>query len=695
MWKINEVLQVEQDLYRVLAREDAEVIWIRLTDPKALPTVVLDEQLRNLIDQEKMTRVADPYQYLALENPKPETAAYKKREKAAEAINAIVYDSKCFDETERGRRISKAIALTGYTKPSIYRLLKRYWQRGQTANALLPDYKNSGAPGKSRPGTGKKVGRKRKYSDSGGAVVTEEIARLFRIIIDRHLLNDRSLHITYAYRRFALLYCQYYPDTVEGDIPTYRQFDYFYRREYQAVERLVARTLKGEYQKDVRPLHGTSTAGAIGPGSRYEIDATIADIYLVSDDDPSKIIGRPTIYVVVDVFSRMVAGLYIGFDNPSYATAMQALVNAFEDKVEFCKAHGLDISSEDWPCVGLPDAILADRGELLGNQIESLTKNFNVRIENTAPRRGDAKGIVERNFRTIQAEFKPFAPGVVSGNRVKKHGEKDYRTSAAMGKSDFIQVVIRSVITRNRSKVIKDYDRDADIPPNVPPIPIELWRWGVEHRVGKLRASNSDYLKVMLLPRAKVTLSPKGINLGGVFYSCSEVLEKGWLHRDKKITRPKGLEAAYDPGLADHIYLFPEEGGRPYWLCNLTQRSRQFANLTYWQVWQIQREQKKTEANARTFEAQERRDLDVFIQGKIKQVEKEARSKPRESDTERVRAIRTNKREAREQEKLQRAYRPSTVKQEKPAQVIRIKEEQDDYRYPSLISELHSDDVSD
>jgi transposase InsO family protein len=47
----------------------------------------------------------------------------------------------------------------------------------------------------------------------------------------------------------------------------------------------------------------------------------------VDDEDRSKI-RRPTIYIVIDVFSRMISGFYIGFDNPSYVVAMQAVVNA-------------------------------------------------------------------------------------------------------------------------------------------------------------------------------------------------------------------------------------------------------------------------------------------------------------------------------------------------------------------------------
>ena len=135
---------------------------------------------------------------------------------------------------------------------------------------------------------------------------------------------------------------------------------------------------------------------------RYEIDATIADIYLVSDSQRSNIVGRPVIYMVIDVFSRMVAGFYIGFENPSYAAAIQAIHMATIDKSDYCRQFGFDVTPQQWPCIGLPSAFLADRGELMGHQIECLEKGFGVRVENTPPFRSEAKGVVERAFRTFQ-----------------------------------------------------------------------------------------------------------------------------------------------------------------------------------------------------------------------------------------------------------------------------------------------------
>ena len=161
-----------------------------------------------------------------------------------------------------------------------------------------------------------------------------------------------------------------------ADIPTYAQFYYFYNTRYRNQNNSKEILTNQKTLKDHKPLTSTATKQANGPGARYEIDSTIADIYLVSSRDPSQIIGRPTVYIVIDVFSRMITGLYVGMENSSFNTAIQCLSVAIQDKVTFCQSYGLQIQPEDWPIYGLPGAILADRGELIGYQIELLEKTF-------------------------------------------------------------------------------------------------------------------------------------------------------------------------------------------------------------------------------------------------------------------------------------------------------------------------------
>ncbi|MBF4360230.1 transposase, partial [Vibrio anguillarum] len=84
----------------------------------------------------------------------------------------------------------------------LYRLIRQYWQRGQIVNALLPDYKNSGAKGKKRIPGEIKLGRPRKYNPGSGVNVDEFIEKLFRIAIQKYLLTDKGYSFPYAHRRF-------------------------------------------------------------------------------------------------------------------------------------------------------------------------------------------------------------------------------------------------------------------------------------------------------------------------------------------------------------------------------------------------------------------------------------------------------------------------------------------------------------
>lgn len=481
-----------------------------------------------------------------------------------------------------------------------------------------------------------------------------------------------------------------HPDVPKENFPTVAQLRYFYEREYVRPERIRLRANKIEYQKDIRPLQGTATTGVHGPGARYEIDATIADIYLLSADR-QKIIGRPTLYVVVDVYSRLIAGFYVGFENPSYVTAMLALVNAMIDKSQICQSFGYDIEPEDWPSIGLPDAILADRGELLGHQIEYLEQAFGVRIENTPPYRGDAKGIVERHFRTIQADFKPFAPGVVAGTTIKKRGGKDYRLDATLTLDEFTKIIIGSILHRNQSSVLVKYDRDPDMPDTLAPVPINIWQWGIQNRSGRLRNTSESALKLALLPRQKVTLSDYGIQCFGAFYTCRELLASGWLHRTGQ-QRPGPFMAAYDPAVTDIIYVFPDATKSDYWECSLTDRSREFRGRSMWELWDSQQQQRKSTAAAKLKERESKRSLENVIQETIQNAEKLRPSYFGESKTETLVGINQNRREAREQERQKRRADNKATEPKPKADVRYLTDQPEDGAFPDFLDDLFGDD---
>ena len=338
----------------------------------------------------------------------------------------------------------------------------------------------------------------------------------------------------------------------------------------------------------------------------------------------------------------------------------------------------------------IPDVLLADRGELMSHQANYLVDAIGVRLESAPPRRGDAKGIVERSFGTLQAKFKPYMPGVVTGNKVTKHGERDYRVEAAVARSDFIEILLYSILAHNLNKPLEKYDRAPDMPESLPSIPIELWRWGLQHRTGRLRAIDTDIAKILLLPRQKVTVSELGIKLWGLTYTGKEVIQTGWMHRSSEVSRPKKLFAAYELGSANHIYLFPEEGKNTFWVCDLASRSREFRDLTWYQVWERQAAQKQTLAEANYQFAPVERDFDDLLEKKLKKAKKNRKTSTF-SNAQKINEIKGNKRNAREQERKELAIRPDRTKEE-VASVIPIKGEEESYQLPDFIPELFDDE---
>ena len=474
MFRINDVYKRQDESFRILRITPHHIVWINIFSPTSNPFLIEKKELINSIEENEAELIEDPFVDIALMKVVEGSTQQQKRDTGMDLIKPLITHDHFFDPSTRFDLVKRILEQKKSTHQTIYRLARRYWQRGQIPNALIPSYQNSGAKGSKRIAKDKKLGRPRKFMPGIGALIDINIERLFRININKYMLTKDKHSLSYAYRKFSTMYHSLFPDVPDIEIPSIWQFKHFYEREFPKVAQLTARTNTIIYNKDIRALHSTVNTQVLGPGSRYEIDATIADIYLVSDSDRACIVGRPTVYLIADVFSRMVVGFYIGFENASYVTAIQALQIAMTDKVELCKQYDYEITSDNWPCIGLPDAILADRGELLGHQIEALEYSFSIRIENTAPYRGDLKPIVERYFKTFQAKFKPFAQGVVQPFKEKKRGGSDYRLDATLTITEFKKIIVGSILTHNLTHQLKTYDRDIDMPTDLPVVPIHL-----------------------------------------------------------------------------------------------------------------------------------------------------------------------------------------------------------------------------
>lgn len=650
MLRVNDVYSSGDISYRILKIYPDQLVVIQLHDDTVFPKVLNRDEFVAQIEDFELSLIADPYFDIEFIEPEKGSVYQIKRDENYALIADLVQHTHFYVPKIRAILIKDIQQKFGTSKQTIYRLLRRYWQEGQTPNALLPKYYNSGAKGQKRVAKDNKLGRKREFSTGEGAIITHEIEEMFHKAIIKFMLTEKTHTQRYAYRKFQSQYRSLYPNVEEAEIPSFRQFQYFYKREYDHATQVKARTRSIEYNKDIKALRSTVNTNVLGPGARYEIDATIADIYLVSNTDRHMIIGRPTIYFVIDVFSRMITGFYVGLENASYVTSMRALYMAFTDKIEFCNQFGISINSEDWPCVGLPDAILADRGELLGHQIENLEKSFAIRIENTPPFRGDLKPVVESRFKLIQAQFKPFAEGIVLSVKERKKGGKDSRLDATLNLQEFQKIILLSVLQYNRTHHLTTYDREPDMPVNLPLVPLDLWNWGIQNRTGKLRSAPDISLYIALLPRKKATLSDKGIKLFRLIYTCAEFFTAGWLHRKRSVNRPKALEVAYDPSDANKIYVFYEGNSLKFWEAKLSDHSREFQDHSFWEVWQKTKELSKTAKEQDLRSNIAKSDLEDAIEAIIKQASLE-KTKDTRTIKEKVSNIKANREHSQKKER--------------------------------------------
>lgn len=610
MLHINLILKNSNSMFRIIWSNNEIIYWIDIYDKDAWPEVVEYSYIVDMLISKELKEVDDPYLNSTLKIVEENSKSWDIREKAWGIINKDVESDRLFTPKGRGARYKIANKKFKIRRQAYYSYIRSYWQKGLTKNTLIPNYDLCGGKGKPKCTTGKKLGRPRTMRLGTGCNVTEDIQVIFRKVIDKEVLVKKDSKTIVDAHILALNVIKVIKKNYSYiEAPTVEQFRYFFKKEYSIVETLKRQFSESVYNKDLKPITGSSTTDSIGPGFKYQIDATIADIYLVSTKDRECIVGRPVIYVVIDVMSRLATGLYIGFEGPSWVSAMLALANTVENKVDFCQKYGVSIDHEEWPVQGLPSTLLADKGEFLGANVDTFASAYGIRIENAVAQRGDAKGIVEKKFDTIQSIYKPYAPGVVESITSIKKGGRDYKKDAKLNIDEFTKIIIRCVLWHNNDKVISKYDRDEYLPTDIPAIPIRLWNWGLANLTGKLRnVENKKLLRINLMPHKKATTSDLGIYLFGCYYTCPEAIELGWFHR-KTGRKHKKVLVAYDMRYTNNIYIRPNENLKEYWVCNLSIKSRRFKNITFWEAIENAKQEKKTDTQARQNEINKKGEL--------------------------------------------------------------------------------------
>lgn len=555
------------------------------------------------------------------------------------------------------------------SRNTFYKNLRKYWQRGKVKDSLFPDYSLKDIESVYKVKTGRP-----KINGKLGVIITTEIKNQFEKSMKKYYLSTKKPSLKFAYKMMVRDYYtkfKYFDEVnneklvlkSEEEIPSFRQFEYWYNKEFKNDEVTIAREGIKKFEQNFRQVLGSSTAETQGPGDIYQIDATPSNVYLVNRFNPNWIVGRPTTYFIVDVYTHLITGLYVSLENASWKAMMSAILNACTDKTEYCKKYGISISREMWPSMHLPNNFIGDRGELASSGVNHLIEGLGPRISNTPPYRPDWKGIVEKLFDSSQEKIKSLLPGYVH----KDHGErgtKDYRLEASLNIDEYTKILINFVLYYNNNYYMNEYERsEQQIRDNVEPIPIKLWEWGVKNAAGKLHKHDINKVKFYLLPRDKATVTERGIRYKKMFYTTRKAIDEQWFSKARRDGSWK-VDFSYDPRNMDVIYLHSSDGNL-YIPCTLIEHQVRYRDKTIEEINQLLEYESSDHKDFEHTQLENELNFYSNIESIVKQANQNKKEKFDKtlSKSERTRNIKEHKRHERVQMFEEQAFKLEDKKQ--------------------------------
>lgn len=460
---------------------------------------------------------------------------------------------------KKGHYVKLIATKYNVTPKTVYKYLRIYLQGGMNRISLIPQYKKCGGKGKKRNLNESKPGPK---GFSSNVIRNSEVEERFEIMLKRYKASNGKMTIKSLYDDLIM---RYYSEIIKEEtgeklipmpvtqIPSIRQFRYFFNNKIGTVEKYIISNGKGNARNNIRPLFSDTLERNLGAGHIFEIDECETQFYLVSTNDRKRVIGRAIMYAIVDVYSRMIVGISVGLNNNSWNGVNLALLNMVEDKVKFCRSYGIDIKEKDWPVMnGIPKIFRCDNGsEYISKYFMNLVQEIGVTISHVPPRSGSLKSLVEQKFNQINKRL----DGKIPGQIYKEYGSQHIK-NATLNINEFTKIIIEFVLNYNTS-IMKNYPLNTEmISQMVKPEPLNIWNYSVKKHGCIRRIESKDLFMYSLLQIGKAKITRNGIKFKGLYYLVNDL---EWLTNQMYIAGMKNkttanLEIRYDSRTTEKIF---------------------------------------------------------------------------------------------------------------------------------------------
>ncbi len=281
------------------------------------------------------------------------------------------------------------------------------------------------------------------------------------------------------------------------------------------------------------------------PLAVVQIDHTKLDIILVDSVHRSPV-GRPWITLAFDVYSRLVAGLYVSFDPPGAMSTGLCIAHAILPKEKWLARLGLDVS---WPCWGKMQTIHVDNAkEFRGSMLDRACQEHGIDLQFRPVATPHFGGHIERMLGTLAKEIHAL-PGTTFSHPAMR-AEYDPDGQAAMTLPEFerwlttyiTQVYHQKLHTGLGTSPSKQYEKgifgDGKQPgTGLPP-----------------RILDEDRIRLDFMPFEERTIQGYGIVIDEVHYA-NDVL-RSYVHRKNEDGTKQKFLFRRDPRDISVVYFF-------------------------------------------------------------------------------------------------------------------------------------------
>lgn len=399
-----------------------------------------------------------------------------------------------------------------------------YFQSGMKTYSLV-DKKAFGANKGKKYQYNSKPGKRSEYLGDTGVLLNEEILGFFEDALKEYK-EGRQKSVRSAFDRMNSMHFTK-TEIINGtptlcllpqtERPTIYQFRYYVEQHLTKQEKNRIKTSAAEQRNNKRLLLSDSLSEVYGPGDMVEIDACEADVSLVSMNDPNKTIGRPIVYFMIDVYSRIILAASVAFDNNSVLGVTNLFLNLADDKQEYCSRFGMGFDDVTlWPSNIIPRRIRVDRGpEFKSKEFERICSELGIEKQLVTGASGSLKGVVEQSFHQMHSRQNVHLEDY---GLIEKRYDSEHHKEATLNIEQYTKMVINFVLMHNQ-QYDENYPLTRDMmDKGVKPIPVLLWQYGTK-KYGQPRPIpvKEQYLFNLMTP-VKAKVSRRGICYKDLWY---------------------------------------------------------------------------------------------------------------------------------------------------------------------------------